>query len=247
MPPFAARVLGWRDLVAAVRDAPPSAVAVVDPFAEDGASIDPRVLDLLAATRSVPVVALVPFRASALDAVRALLAAGLTDVADAEMENTGEAIRPRLLAVHAQPLKRRLEPALSRFTSANALTLLRAAADVTTDGGSVGALASVFGSTERTVAGWCERDGLPSPRRLMAWMRLLLALLLLEEPHRAVAAAARCAGYSYDQSFRRALRELLGESESRHRSFARAVERFNDELRGARERARLRDRGRRAA
>jgi AraC-like DNA-binding protein len=221
---------------------------VLDPFVGDGPEIDPRAPELIADCRAVPVVAMVPFRASYHESVRTLLRAGLADVADAELENTADAIRLRLRAVHAQPLKRRVDGALSRFTSANARTLIVAAAEVVADGGSALDLGAVFASRERTVAGWCEREALPTPRRLLAWLRVLLAALLLEEPRRSVPAAATGAGYASDYALRRALRDMLGAAAgTRAHSFAWAMDTFNAELRELREAARRRARGSRAA
>jgi len=245
--PFVAETLGWDGLRRAVVRAAPSSVVLLDPFADDGERLDERALEVIAACRMVPTVAIVPFRVEAFVNVRALLRGGLTDIADAELENTPEGIRLRLLSVHAQPFKRRLEAELSRFTSANARTLLRGAAEVSVDGGGALELARRFDAQERTVAGWCRREGLPAPRRLLAWTRVLLVLLLLEEPNRSLVGAARAAGYATDYTFRRALRDLLGDGGARERSFAEAMAAFNGELRDLREKARRRARGSRAA
>jgi AraC-like DNA-binding protein len=168
-------------------------------------------------------------------------------VADALLESTAEAMRVPLLAAHAQPLKRALEPHLSRFVTGNALTLIRAAAEVVVDGGTLKELGRIFDSSERTVAGWCARESLPPPRRLLAWMRLLLALTLLEEPHRSVVNAATCSGY-LDYSLRRAVRLFLGGGGFiRGRTLEHAMAVFNDELRMLREKVRADQRSRRVA
>ena len=179
----------------------------------------------------------IPFAPGFTNAARTLLDQGVTELADAELEGTPDAIRPRLEAVHAQPLKRLVEPALSRFVSTNARTLVRAAAQVTTDGGKADDLAAIFGATERTVSGWCVREALSPPRRLLAWMRLILALALLEAPRRSVANAAMGAGYSFDYALRRAVRDMLGGT-PRQRSVSDALTGFGTELRLLRERRR---------
>lgn len=243
--PFEAQAMDWAALAESSRVAAPSTVVVIDPFVDRGSpELDPRVPALLAAARMLPVVALVPFRAEYHSAVRTLLDWGLTDIADSELENTAEAIRMRLLSVHAQPLKKLVEASLSRFVSGNALNLIRASAEVAVDRGTAVELGHLLGSSERTVAGWCAREGLPPPRRLLAWLRLLLALSLLEDPSRLVLNAAHCAGYT-DHSLRRALRELLGEkAPTREWALSDGLTAFNEELRELREKARL---GRRRA
>ncbi len=244
-PPYSRIVVDWGEMIAAVRREPPSSVAIIDPMAGD--ALDPRVRELADAAGLVPVLAVIPLDIAHAGHLRPLYDQGVSDVADAAFECTPNAILPRLQAVHAMPFKQVLEPHLSRFVSMEALILIRAAAGVVVDRGAATDLARFFESTERTVAGWCTRTRLPAPRRLFAWLRLLLATALLEHPGRTIADAARCAGYR-DQSLRRATRELLGAGVRPRRGlFTTAAAAFNDELRDCRERAREARRGAAAA
>lgn len=238
--PYAAEVLGWDELRSAMRNAAPSSVVVVRPFTDDSAVPDPRVRDLVAAAPLVPVVALVPFRVSYTQGARILLLWGVSELADAELEAHPAAIRQRLLDSHAQPFKARVEQHLSRFVSQSGVTLIRAASAVVVDGGTAGDLAVAIGSSDRTVPGWCVREGLPAPRRLLAWMRALLAVALLEDPNRTVLQVARGAGYASDTPLRRAFREVLGDTgvPPRERTFPAAMALFNAELEELRRRAR---------
>jgi hypothetical protein len=238
---YAARALQWDDLVEAGREAAPSAVLIVAPFDDPALPVpNPRLPELIRASGGmVPVLAFMPFKSGFAAAVRTLLDQGVAEIVDANLEATPDGILPRLRAVHAQPLKRLVEPALSRSISVNTRTLVRAAAEVAVDGGTAVDLAGVFRSTERTVSGWCAREALPQPRRLLAWLRLILALSLLESPHRSVAKAARGAGYSFDHSLRRAVRDMLGgDAPPRERTVAQALDAFTSELRSLREQRR---------
>lgn len=219
--------------------AAPSTVAVIDPFVEPGSTVvDHRVRPLLDVARMVPVVAVVPFAAEYREAVRSLFDHGLTEIADAAFEDDASSLPMRLSSVHAQPLKRAVETALSRFVSVDALTLIRAAAEIAVDRGSALGLAQLLDSNERTVAGWCLREHLPRPGRLLAWLRLLLALALLEDSGRNVSDAAACAGYT-GHSLRRALRQFLGEkAPTREWRLNDGLSAFNSELRELREKAR---------
>jgi AraC-like DNA-binding protein len=238
-PPFVPEFLSPEDLLHAVRSAPPSTVVLVNPFTGDAPVPDPWVQDLAAAAPLVPIVARVPFRPTHMAGITALLGWGVTEIADAELEATSASIRQRLLDTHAKPFKLRLEQHLSRRVSQNGLTLLRAAAAVAVDGGTSVGLASAVGCSDRTVPGWCAREGLPAPRRLLAWMRALLAVALLEERHRSIVQVAHCSGFASDHPLRRSLRELLGgDVPPRERTFAGAMELFNAELRDLRDRAR---------
>lgn len=61
------------------------------------------------------------------------------------------------------------------------------------------------------------RAGLPSPKKYLAWIRLLFAAALLEQPIVSAAQAARRLNYSSPQSFMRHVREQLGVSVSEFR------------------------------
>jgi hypothetical protein len=244
-PPYDPVVMSWEKMIEGVSNEPPSTVAVVSAFV-DGAP-HPRVRRLIAAAALVPVVAVVPIDAAHAAGMQTLFEWGIADVADVEFEGTPREIVPRLSNVHAAPFKALLEPHLSRFVSMDALTLIRAAAGVVVDGGAAADLAVVFESGERTVAGWCRRAALPPPRRVFAWLRLLLALASLDAPGRTATQAASWAGY-HDHSLRRATRKLLGGGVlPRPGLFATAATAFNAELRELRERAREVRRGAREA
>jgi methylphosphotriester-DNA--protein-cysteine methyltransferase len=169
-------------------------------------------------------------------------------VVDLDLENTPTALVPRLRGAHARPLKRRIEKLLSPYASTDAATLLHAASEVAVDGGGAPELAERYGVESRTVAAWCRREALPPPRRLLAWTRVLLAAVLLEEAERPVLNAARGAGYASDHALRRAMRDLVGGDPStmpRDTIIKRATERFNDELHHLREAVRERRRNKR--
>ena len=241
---YAIRVVpDWSALHDALRDAPPSTVAVVDPYHHTGDDDAPaaRVYETLRRFPSVPLVAALDFRPGRAGEVKTLLEWGISEMVDLELERTLAAFLLRVRQAHARPLKRRMEAEIPRQVSANGLTLLRAAAEVAVDGGGALDVARLFGVETRTVAAWCEREGLPAPRRIQTWARTLLAAMLLEEPERSMVGVARACGYANDHALRRALRQLLGsEVPPRERLFAAANARFRAGLREARESARER-------
>ena len=246
---YDARVVYSREaLFAALEAAHPSTVVLLDPYVERLAGgPSPLVREVIWRCPSLPVVAALQLRPERVHDVRTLLDWGVSEVLDLELEPTPRGVLARLRAAHARPLKRRLEDVLSRYVSHTAHDILRAAAEVAVDGGAAPQLAARFGVEPRTLAGWCTREALPAPRRLQAWMRVLLGAALLEEPARSVANVARGAGYANDHALRRALRDLAGADPAalpRDQAFARASERFNDELLSLRERARERRKAR---
>lgn len=236
--PFEARVADSpARMLELLRDASPCWTVLVVP----GDDCPPEMVrNAVERAALVPVVAAVELTAARADVLAALWDAGISGVIDLHPRpSPGEMVR-ELRSAHARPFKARIEAALSPRVSMNGLTLVRAAAEVVVDGGNSVALAARLGALDRTVLGWCTRETLPAPRRLLVWLRLALAAALLEQPGRSIASAARAAGYASDHSLRRVLRTELGArygSAPRGATFAHVFERFNAELRDLREAA----------
>lgn len=222
------RVDGWDDLRARLRTAPPSTFAMVDADAPGG-GLDVRVRELVERFPMNPVVAVVELGPDRVLELRELLRWRVSEVVNSRTETLPIAVAHRLGCAHARPLKLRLEAVAPRATH-DGMTLLNAAAEVAVDVGGAPELAQRLGARPRTVAGWCARVGFPPPRRLQAWVRLLLAAALLEDPERTVWGAALACGYSNDNSLRRAMRELTGGLLPRARAFEVAAAAFCAEL-----------------
>jgi AraC-like DNA-binding protein len=228
---------GWDDVLHSVRAAPASAVFLVDPYEAGSGVLAPGLRTLLAAHPSATVVTAMSVGLDSGSAVRTLLGWGVADVVALGVEDTPDAMRGRLLGAHALRLKRMLETALAPRLSAGGHTLLVAAAEAVADGGGSGELARVLGASPRTVAAWCRREGFPSPRRFLAWVRLLLAAALLDEGGRTVAGVGRACGYTTDGALRRALRTFTGRGAASLRgegAFATAARALAAELRAER-------------
>ena len=78
--------------------------------------------------------------------------------------------------------------------------------------------------SRRTLLRWCKRAELPPPRKLLAWMRILLAAELLDDPGRTVLTVAHACGYASDSGLRRVTQKFVGASPSelrRRGAFAR--------------------------
>jgi AraC-like DNA-binding protein len=225
----------WADLRERVRGAPPSSVVLVrtrgaaEELAEVGA--------MIRATPSVPVVAAVDFGEVDAGRVRAVLAAGVAEIANLEGVASLEALVPTLRRAHAQPLKRRMEARLPVWLPEDARTLLRAAAETVVDRGGRDAFAGIFGVYFRTLSARSADLRVPMPRRLLGWMRVLLALSLLEEAERTVMNAALCCGYNDNSSLKRAVENFTGAPPAgsiRDQRFDPAFDAFVDELRALR-------------
>jgi len=223
-------------LRAAISDAPPAALLVVDPYAAgngDALQLSPQLRALLWEFPSATVLAAMELRPGRSHDVRTLGEWGVTDIISIGEEDTHEAISRRLRGAQGRPLQNLLQRCLPPSMSGRARTLLMAAAEVVSMGGRGRDLARSLHLSERTVLRWSERSTLPPPRRLMAWMRILLAASLLDDPGRTVLSVAFACGYSSDSSLRRAMQDFLGTIPTtlrREGAFARASRLFLEEL-----------------
>jgi AraC-like DNA-binding protein len=225
-------VSGWTSLREGVRTAAPSSIVLLR---IDGSQDEVEALgELIRDTPSVPVVAAVPFARASAAQVRALLDTGIAEIANAGNEVTLAALIPAIRQAHARPLKRRIEERMPVWVPEDARTLIRAAAEAVVDGGGREAFAGIFGVYVRTVAARCTEAGLPPPRRLLGWLRVLLALSLLEEAHRTVLNVALVCGYTDNSSLKRAVENFAGSAvltSIRDQTFAGAFDAFAAELR----------------
>jgi AraC-like DNA-binding protein len=229
---------GWDALAERIPTEAPSSVVLL----RIAGSGDVAMLrELIRETPSVPVVAAVPFARTPAAEVRALLDAGVAEIANGEAEVKLAALIPTLRQAHARPLKRRIEERLPVWVPEDARILIRAAAEAVVDAGGRDELAGIFGVYVRTVASRCAEVGLPPPRRLLGWIRVLLALSLLEEAHRTVLNVARACGYTDNSSLKRAVENFTGSSalgSIRDQTFTAAFDGFVAELRRLRHDAR---------
>jgi AraC-like DNA-binding protein len=233
--PYQVKLVGsagkLRDLLGT---ASPSSIVLL-PY-DAGCSIE-MVGEIVIAARLIPVVGAVPLTGAQARYVRELWRAGVSDVVDLEPSPGPELLAADLEQVHARRFKQRVEAELYGSLSQNALSLIRAVAEVAVDGGNSADLAKRVDARERTVLHWCMREGLLTPRRLLVWIRVALTVALLESPERSIVVAARDAGYSSDHPFRRVLRDLFGEEfgkSPRALTFGRVMEAFNSEIRSRR-------------
>ena len=88
--------------------------------------------------------------------------------------------------------------------------LVRYAAERVPHQAQVPELAERFGVSVSTLERRCESWGLPTPGRLLLWLRVLWGLRWLLEPGRSVESVAEQLGYSSGAAFRRAIKATVG-------------------------------------
>jgi AraC-like DNA-binding protein len=232
----------WEALERAVRDAPPSVVAIVDPArgAEHGEFPADPLRRLLEAFPSVPVFAVVDGGEQTPVALRTLGAWGVAQVVTAAHDDTIAALLHRLDAAQGRSLRRGLAATLPPDTSGRARAIADTAAAVVAVGGQGRELARRLSLSRRTLLRWCDRAGLPPPRKLLAWLRVMLAAEMLDDPGRTVLAVAHACGYASDSGLRRVTRRFVGSSPAALRRVGaarRCTERFGEVVSRSRERA----------
>jgi AraC-like DNA-binding protein len=220
----------WESLGEAVRGLP-APLVVVDPYAsingQRGPS--PKLRGLLAEFPSMAVLAALEVRPERFDDLRTLGKWGVVQVISLGHDDTPHSIGQRLRSARGRPLLALLEQVLPADTPGRARAILEAAVEVVSVGGHGRDLAKSLHLSRRTLLRWSSRAGLPAPRQLLAWMRILLAAELLDDPGRSVLSVAHICGYSSDSGLRRITQKFLDASPTELRkngAFDHAAKRF---------------------
>lgn len=229
-------VPGWRSLNEKLTRASLTALAIVDPYLEGNGGLAPA-LQIL--SREFPSVALVAALEVNSRRPADLHTLGLWRVEEIILmeEHDAVAIGRLLRSMWGIPLQSLLERSLPAKLSVRARSILHAAAEVAAEGGQSDDLARALHASMRNLLRWCEREDLPPPRQVLAWMRILLAAEMLEDPGRSVEGIARACGYASDSGLRRAFSDFLGENPRGLRkqgAFATASRAFQTALTGSR-------------
>lgn len=227
-------VSDWDTLYQALRDSPPAAVVIVDPYFDSGGDeISPGLRSLMADFPSVPVLAALEVGPDDADALVRIGGHGVCDIVSIGHDDTATALRHRLGKAECRPLKLLLADILPADLGGRARAILDTATGVVSGGGDGSDLARSLGVSRRTLLRWSEIAALPPPRRLLAWLRILLAAELLDDPGRSVLGVAQACGYSSDSGLRRVTMKFVGLTPTELRArgaFAGATKRFVQEL-----------------
>lgn len=233
------RVSGWVELTRCLVREHPASIALVDPRSGGRGEIVEAFWDCLSRFPSATVVPALAADVEDVAHLRAMTSAGASEIINLAVDDVPVA-QCRIRGAHARPFKRKIERELTRFVGPDARIILAAAADVAVSGGGASDLARTFSVNPRTLVRWCSQSALPEPRRLQAWMRVLLASQLLDDPGRTMEDVAIACGYTADRSLRRVIKGLLQKEIDvrvlrRTGVFATGIRGFNEELRRLRE------------
>lgn len=221
----------WRDLYRAVRRRP-VATAVADLHAE---SRKDGVLRVYRFVQRFPLTPLVVWGdVDGRDLFR-LGKAGARDVIMARDADDRFLVSEVLESTIAGGLAPLLDARLRPIVGEEGRELVRYAAEHIPDQIQVPALAAAFDMSVSTLERRCLKWGLPTPGRLLLWLRVLYGLRWLLEPGRSVESVSYLLGYSSGAAFRRAIKATIGGRPTPLRSergFDRALDAFIAECPG---------------
>ena len=205
-------VASWRALSAALCTSPPGAVVMADPCAESCTAGRPAVQlrDLLREFPWTPVVAVVDSARAGPDSLRTLGEWGVAEVVS--RRDNAAALARVLQEVRGRPLHCLVSSCFHCGADGRAPRIMAAAVDVASLGGQGHDLARALHVSTRTLLRWCSDAGLPAPRQLLGWVRILFAARMLDDGRRSVESVACACGYASGAGLGRAVREFLGVS-----------------------------------
>jgi AraC-like DNA-binding protein len=229
-----AMVTDWSGLRTAVEGSGPSTVVIVDPYGGSESSEPVAELrEFLKSFPSVVVFAALVTSAHSNEHIRQLESWGVAEIISIGHDDTPEALRSRFRQTEGLALRLLMDGIVPGELPGRGRAILHAAIEIVSAGGLTDDLADALGLSTRTLQRWMRRSALPPTRTLLAWMRVLLAASLLDDPGRSTEAAARASGYSSGSSLRRITQSFLGIHPAELRrvgAFAYASRRFADAL-----------------
>lgn len=151
----------WSGVRAAVRDAPPDAIVVLDPFhGREGIAPGYELRAFLSEFPYLPVIAAFATRNRPRELVQ-FARWGIADVISLDLERPAEALRQRVLEAEHWALRRLVQRSSPAGIGSAATALLLASTEVVCRKGDAEDLARDLGVTRRTVTRWFGRAKLP--------------------------------------------------------------------------------------
>lgn len=166
-------------------------------------------------------------------AILAFARAGVHELVVEGVDDMGVALRAALAAAVRRSGAERLIEDVAQLVPPSIVPMLRYCLEHYGDAASVPEVARGLGITRQALLERSHRAGVPSPRALLAWSRLLLAARMLADPRNAVADVAFALHFPSESGLRNTLRRYagLGVAELRRagaapvlRAFAEAIE-----------------------
>jgi AraC-like DNA-binding protein len=243
-PPFRIqRLRDWAELKEALTLAPQTAICFADALSSVGSErgLSEGLREVSRKHPLVAVVACAQVTECPMDVLDTLRKWDVAEILDLEKELSPAGVSRRLDLVKTVWAHRLFSRALPRTLTARGRTILEAVAEVAAGGGYVTELADELGISRGTVTRWSAAAGVPEPRRMFAWTRLLLAADLLECHDHSIETVARLSGFTSAASLKSTSKTFTALSPSELREsgpFETTASLAREEFRAAREAAR---------
>jgi AraC-like DNA-binding protein len=158
----------------------------------------------------VPVLIYAPLTAAASRTIVALARAGITNVIIAGHDDLNHAVRPILDASASACTAEAAYERLSALASPGVAAILSYALRYGTAAPTVAAAARALRVHRKTLAAWCLASGAPSPRVLITWCRLVIAVERLAEARWPTERVARAFGFGSGSALTGLIRRHIG-------------------------------------
>lgn len=183
---------------------------IAEPRDRCGNEVSDVVAALVSALPSVPVIAYIADSHASSGDILSMARAGVHDLVRTGFDDVGFALGTALASATASCATESARHELESLVPSDAwpfvsYCLTRAHAPI-----SVGAAAEVLGLDRRTLVRRLERAGMPQPRRIAGWCRVIAAVRLLDEPIYTLEKAALCLDFPSGTALRNMLLRYTG-------------------------------------
>jgi AraC-like DNA-binding protein len=159
---------------------------------------------------AVPVLIYAPLTAAASRTIVALAGAGITNVIIAGHDDLNHAVRPILDASASACTAEAAYARLSVVASPGVAAILSYGLRYGTAAPTVAAAARALRVHRKTLAAWCVASGAPSPRVLITWCRLVIAVERLAEARWPAERVARAFGFGSGSALAGLIKRHIG-------------------------------------
>jgi AraC-like DNA-binding protein len=187
------------------------------------------VRDLIEADLDVPIIASCLPGAKNSATIRELAVAGVHEILFEGIDDVAIAVRHVIDAAGHECAAHAVMRRLGAYVPRRLHTFVEYCLDQGTGAKSATEIARLIGMNRKTVFDHCRAAGLPGPKELRMWCRLLLAAYLLERPSRSVDSVANELEFSSSSAFRNLTKHHFGITPSELRTLgglAYAVDAF---------------------
>lgn len=185
-------------------------VVITDLWDVTGAPTAPAVRRLHSHHSTIPIIAYCAPGPRASVELLAMVHSGISGIVFREVDDPGRVIRSALECAEDRRLAEAVTGAIGPLVPAQGRTFVTYCIEHARAAPTVAEVASSIGVHRKTLVNWMLQAGLPTPRAVTAWSRILLATWLLGDAERSVESVALDLGFGSASELRNMLRRYTG-------------------------------------